>query len=320
MPPAQKSSRWGSTSARSNLVGLSTAITAPMTSEQIDAYALHVRIQEITQKLRFDDVIPANQIRRSPSPEPQYDSSGKRINTRYQRHRRRLEDERHSLIRTAMDTIPSYTTPPGYVPRHATGYMITDKVYIPVKEFPEVNFIGQLLGPRGRSLAEMNTQSGTKIVIRGKGSVKEGKGRHRAKEHGPHSTDSYQEHEPLHCLITAETHEKIEKAKIMLQDVIETIVTTPDQANQRKCQQLRDLAVVNGTFRDDESRAVRHEYLGGREAETFIKCGICGGGHVTRDCADRTVIPPWRRRKGRKLAVAGGDQLETEYQQLLSEI
>lgn len=316
MSPTKRGSRWGCGSMGSHLIGLPTAITTPMTSEQIEAYVRHVRIEEITQKLRFDDVIPANRNHRSPSPEPQYNSSGKRTNTRYQRHRQRLEDERHILIHTASGTIPNYRAPPGYISRHAPGCTITDKIYIPVKEFPEINFIGQLLGPRGRSLAEMNMQSGAKIVIRGKGSVKEGKRRGSKKANGSHDMGSCQDHEPLHCLITADTHEKIKKAKTMLQDVIETILTAPDHANHRKCQQLRDLAVVNGTLRDDENRGERHKDVWSRETGSGIKCSICGGGHVTRDCADSKVIPPWRRGKER----GREDQLEIEYQRLLGEI
>ncbi|GAW21449.1 hypothetical protein ANO14919_109680 [Xylariales sp. No.14919] len=288
-----------------------------MTSEQIEAYALHVRIEEITQKLRLDDVVPANQNRRSPSPEPQYDSSGRRSNTRHQRHRRRLEDERHSLIRTAMGTIPGYRPPPDYIPRHASGSMIKDKVYIPTKEFPEMNFIGQLLGPRGRSLAEMNTQSGANIVVRGKGSVKEGRRRGRGMAVGRRDTGSSQDHEPLHCLITADTHEKIKKAKALLQDTIEVIVMSPDHSNHRKSQQLRDLAVINGTFRDDENRGERHRDAWKREIGASIKCNICGGGHVSRDCADGNIIPPWRQSKK---PGHPEDQLEIEYRQLLAEI
>ncbi|KAI0547071.1 hypothetical protein F4679DRAFT_598034 [Xylaria curta] len=92
----------------------------------------------------------------------------------------------------AVSTIPGYMLPLGYVLRHALGIMIGDKIYIHVKEFPEINFIGRLLGPRGRSLAEMNTQSGAKIVIRGKGSVKEkrGKGSVIAKAMHRHDTKS----------------------------------------------------------------------------------------------------------------------------------
>jgi splicing factor 1 len=40
-------------------MGLPTAIVANMTSEQLEAYTLHLRIEEITQKLKIDDVVPA---------------------------------------------------------------------------------------------------------------------------------------------------------------------------------------------------------------------------------------------------------------------
>jgi hypothetical protein len=33
------------------------------------------------------------------------------------------------------------------------------KVYIPVKEFPEINFFGLLVGPRGNSLKKMERES-----------------------------------------------------------------------------------------------------------------------------------------------------------------
>lgn len=41
-------------------MGLPTAIVANMTSEQLEAYTLHLRIEEISQKLRIDDVVPAD--------------------------------------------------------------------------------------------------------------------------------------------------------------------------------------------------------------------------------------------------------------------
>jgi splicing factor 1 len=34
-------------------------IQANMTAEQLDAYTLHLRIEEISQKLRINDVVPA---------------------------------------------------------------------------------------------------------------------------------------------------------------------------------------------------------------------------------------------------------------------
>jgi len=132
-------------------MGLPTAIMANMTSEQLEAYTLHLRIEEISQKLRIDDVVPADGHRyartaianlhllissRSPSPPPQYDNFGRRVNTREFRYRKRLEDERHKLIEKAMKVIPNYHPPQDY--RRPTKTQ--EKVYVPVNDYPEINF------------------------------------------------------------------------------------------------------------------------------------------------------------------------------------
>ena len=41
-------------------MNLPTAVLGNMTSEQLDAYTLHLRIEEISQKLRINDVVPAD--------------------------------------------------------------------------------------------------------------------------------------------------------------------------------------------------------------------------------------------------------------------
>lgn len=74
--------------------------------------------------------------RRSPSPPPQYDNFGRRVNTREYRYRKRLEDERHKLIEKAMKIIPNYHPPQDY--RRPTKTQ--EKVYVPVNDYPEINF------------------------------------------------------------------------------------------------------------------------------------------------------------------------------------
>jgi splicing factor 1 len=56
----KKRNRWGDATENkaAGLMGLPTAIMANMTSEQLEAYTLHLRIEEISQKLRIDDVVP----------------------------------------------------------------------------------------------------------------------------------------------------------------------------------------------------------------------------------------------------------------------
>ena len=57
----KKRNRWGDASENKagNLMSLPTMIKANMTSEQLEAYTLHLRIQEISEKLRINDVVPA---------------------------------------------------------------------------------------------------------------------------------------------------------------------------------------------------------------------------------------------------------------------
>ena len=149
----KKRNRWGDANDNkaAGLMGLPTKIESNMTSEQLEAYTLHLRIEEISQKLRINDVVPAEGDRykppkssqestltfiRSPSPPPQYDNLGRRVNTREFRYRKKLEDERHKLIEKAMKTIPNYHPPSDY--RRPTKTQ--EKVYVPVNDYPEINF------------------------------------------------------------------------------------------------------------------------------------------------------------------------------------
>lgn len=75
-------------------------------------------------------------MNRSPSPPPQYDNFGRRVNTREYRYKKRLEEERHKLIEKAMKIIPGYHPPADY--RRPTKTQ--EKVYVPVNDYPEINF------------------------------------------------------------------------------------------------------------------------------------------------------------------------------------
>ncbi|KAJ6106052.1 hypothetical protein N7512_009569 [Penicillium capsulatum] len=337
----KKRNRWGDQQENkaAGLMGLPTMIMANFTSEQLEAYTLHLRIEEISQKLRINDVVPADGDRyvtplsrshrhllmldRSPSPPPQYDNFGRRVNTREYRYRKRLEDERHKLVEKAMQTIPNYHPPSDY--RRPTKTQ--EKVYVPVNDYPEINFIGLLIGPRGNTLKKMETESGAKIAIRGKGSVKEGKGRSDA----AHASN---QEEDLHCLIMADTEEKVNKAKKLVHNVIETAASIPEGQNELKRNQLRELAALNGTLRDDENQAcqncgqIGHRKYDCTEQRNFtanIICRVCGNaGHMARDCPDRQRGSDWRNNGGYgdrpPRAIGTGDAVDREMEQLMSEL
>ncbi|KAL3255701.1 hypothetical protein ABHI18_008125 [Aspergillus niger] len=323
-PPAdgvkkrKKRNRWGDAQENkaAGLMGLPTMIMANFTNEQLEAYTLHLRIEEISQKLRINDVVPADGDR-SPSPPPQYDNFGRRVNTREYRYRKRLEDERHKLVEKAMKTIPNYHPPSDY--RRPTKTQ--EKVYVPVNDYPEINF-----RPRGNTLKKMESESGAKIAIRGKGSVKEGKGRSDA----AHASN---QEEDLHCLIMADTEEKVNKAKKLVHNVIETAASIPEGQNELKRNQLRELAALNGTLRDDENQAcqncgqIGHRKYDCPEQRNFtanIICRVCGNaGHMARDCPDRQRGSDWRNNNGGfggRRAIGSGDAVDREMEQLMQEL
>jgi splicing factor 1 len=241
----------------------------------------------------------------SPSPEPIYGTDGKRINTREYRYRKKLEDERHKLVAAAKSMDPNFIPPADYQkPRK-----IMEKLYIPVKDYPDLNFIGLIIGPRGHTLKKMEAESGAKISIRGKGSVKEGK--------MPTAGDGVEE--DLHCQISADSADKVAHAKSLIEKIIETAVSTPEAQNDLKRSQLRELASLNGTLRDDENQPclncgqIGHRRYECREQRNFtinLTCRICGGaGHATRDCRDRHQAGQRQNQK-----------LDTEYLNLMAEL
>ncbi|KAG0167969.1 hypothetical protein DFQ30_005438 [Apophysomyces sp. BC1015] len=307
----KRRSRWGDEDSKVNTPGLPTALPK-LSKEQTDRYVLQIRLGEIDRKLRTGDYVPPER-ERSPSPEPVYDAQGKRVNTREARYRKRLEDERHKLIDNAIRTIPGYRPPLDY----KRPSKLQEKVYIPAKEFPEINFIGLLIGPRGNTLKGMESDSGAKISIRGRGSVKEGKSRTDA------AANAAQEEE-LHCLVTADSEEKVRKAVKLIEKIIETSASVPEGQNELKRQQLRELAALNGTLRDDENQtcmncgALGHRRYECPERQNFtasLTCHICGThGHTARDCLQRGNPEFVEKARERN------QQLDSEYMNLMAEL
>ena len=202
---------------------------------------LQRRLDEVNHRLNsndFADRRPAHE--RSPSPPPEYDGNGVRINTREERVRRGLEKDRQDLIGQLARSSSSYKAPSGL------RQEFKKKIYVPVKQFPGYNFIGLIIGPRGNTQKRMERETGAKIALRGKGSVKEGRT----------STPSDLEHEELHVVVTCDNQEGLDRACEMVEQLL---VPTDDSQNQHKRMQLRELAELNGTLRSDEYWQMRRD-------------------------------------------------------------
>ncbi|KAJ1018573.1 hypothetical protein NDA16_004855 [Ustilago loliicola] len=318
--PRKRKSRWGDANPTTSTIP--TAIGANVSATDLDKYAIQVRLDEISRKLHSGDFIPPDR-ERSPSPPPTYDNQGRRTNTRQVRCRKKLEDERLSLVERQLKLDPNFRPPPDY---HAIkrNQRPTEKVYLPIKEFPEINFFGLLVGPRGNTLKTMERQSGAKISIRGKGSVKDGKGK-----------GGDEDEEEMHCVVAADDDAAVKKCIRLINQVIETAASTPEGENDHKRNQLRELAALNGTLRDDENQLCKNCGNKGHRAfecpeqrnwTAHIICHRCGGqGHLARDCTQGRVVPggfgaPSGPAAGGAAGVTGNRQFDSEYANLMAEL
>ncbi|CAG9818159.1 unnamed protein product [Phaedon cochleariae] len=286
----KKRSRWGGSEHEKIFIpGMPTILPQNLNKDQEKAYLLQLQIEEVSRKLRSGDLgIPANPEERSPSPEPIYSSDGKRLNTREFRTRKKLEEDRHALVLSMQDINPEFKPPMDYKPPVTR---VSDKVMIPQEEHPEINFVGLLIGPRGNTLKTMEKETGAKIIIRGKGSVKEGKVGRKDGQPLPG------EDEPLHAYITATNPECVKKAVERIKEVIRQGVEVPENQNDLRRMQLRELAQLNGTLRENDG--LRCNNCGATDHKSWlcpdkpnvtnsIVCSSCGAaGHIARDCRSK---------------------------------
>lgn len=315
----KRRSRWGGSEHEKIFIpGMPTILPQNLNKDQEQAYLLQLQIEEVSRKLRSGDLgIPANPEERSPSPEPIYSSDGKRLNTREFRTRKRLEEERHTLVLRMQSINPEFKPPLDYKPPVTR---VSDKVMIPQEEHPEINFVGLLIGPRGNTLKTMEKETGAKIIIRGKGSVKEGKVGRKDGQPLPG------EDEPLHAYITATNPECVKKAVERIKEVIRQGVEVPENQNDLRRMQLRELAQLNGTLRENDG--MRCNNCGATDHKSWlcpdkpnitnsIVCSSCGAaGHIARDCRSK------RPGQGGPPLPGLGDKakIDEEYMSLMAEL
>ena len=152
------------------------------------------------------------------------------------------------------------------------------------------------MGPRGKSHRNLERQTGTKILVRGKGSTRDGKD----------SIDGLGRDEPLHVIITGDNEEGVKVAEEVIREICKV---KDDKVNDYKKAQMRELAIINGQLFEGPicslcgERGHNHFQCPERPSEFFIYtaihdiesfkpvellCKICGEtSHLTKDCPQR---------------------------------
>ncbi|KVH94996.1 K Homology domain-containing protein, partial [Cynara cardunculus var. scolymus] len=122
----------------------------------------------------------------------------------------------------------------GGAPASPSSYTVKRilRLDIPVDTYPNFNFVGRLLGPRGNSLKRIEATTGCRVYIRGKGSIKD-----PDKEEKLRGRPGYEHlNEPLHILIEADlpasvVEIRLRQAHEIIQELLKPVFVLMDDCN-----------------------------------------------------------------------------------------
>ncbi|KAM8952412.1 KH domain-containing, RNA-binding, signal transduction-associated protein 2 isoform 2-T2 [Pelodytes ibericus] len=132
---------------------------------------------------------------------------------------------------------------------------LSERVLIPVKQYPKFNFVGKLLGPRGNSLKRLQEETGAKMSILGKGSMRDKAKEEELRKSGEakyvHLSDE------LHVLIEvfAPPGEAYSRMSHALEEIKKFLV--PDYNDEIRQEQLRELSYLNGSEDSNRGKGTR---------------------------------------------------------------
>lgn len=311
-------------------------ICAGMSLGAADAMLARMRLDAIEAQLRalaagrpLDEVDPrptdaatGAPRARSPSPEPVYDSQGKRTNTRPQRLRTTLLALQHSIVTATLARSPADFKPPKGFRSSAAGRLKFErKLPIPLDEYPDYNFKGVIIGARGLKQQELQARTGCKIAVRGRGSWSSSRPDSMRQRHAD-------DDEPQHCWIQADTPEALERG---VAEVSKLLVPMSDEARRRS---LQELAELNGWVREPQACRVcgATDHLmkacpdrnGGRGfLAAAVSCKLCGARtHPALDCPSaRGLSRDEVLRRMRSAGARDADQrVDDEYEHFMAEL
>ncbi|KAJ5067767.1 splicing factor 1 [Anaeramoeba ignava] len=212
---------------KEKIKGIPTLIPTNLPENILKALILRIRFEEIQYRLKTKQ-FDAEKVLESFG----YSENEVSKENKQEKATQLLFKEREEIIEKINEMKPEFTLPKEM---ELSKPKIRAKVYIPQLERPDINFMGLLIGPRGKTIKELQLSTNTKISIKGRGSDKHNQG----------IINPFSDEEEMHALIIGDDEESVEKAKESIQKIISS---EEDSINQIKTKQLRELAKIQGTL------------------------------------------------------------------------
>jgi len=279
---SSRKSRWRPASEKTFTPLPYTQIPEELDIDSFEILLRKYRLDDVNRRIQANDWENMDPDLRSPSPEPIYDSKGHRLNVRDVRTKEKYIKEKNSLIENLITLDETYKPPHDYRPPRKIK-----KIFISEIENEKHKLVGLILGVGGATQRELEKKSGCKISVRGKGSS--WKGTLNA------DFSVYDESEPLHVYVQAETDDQIMKACSIIDPILDPY--SQEHAYYKQMQK-QAIAVMYGYQTDTscENCGEKHRtwacplHIGNFE-KIDVRCAICHDkSHPTIDCPEREKV------------------------------
>ncbi|XP_020775259.1 KH domain-containing, RNA-binding, signal transduction-associated protein 1-like isoform X2 [Boleophthalmus pectinirostris] len=119
---------------------------------------------------------------------------------------------------------------------------LKERVLIPVKQFPRVNFVGKILGPGGNTIKRLQEETGAKISVLGKGSMKDKNKEEELRKGG----EAKYTHLSMELHVFIEVHAPIPEAYLRMAHAMDEVkkFLTPEPGEE---EQYMDPHFLNGS-------------------------------------------------------------------------
>ncbi|XP_001361645.2 KH domain-containing, RNA-binding, signal transduction-associated protein 2 isoform X1 [Drosophila miranda] len=116
---------------------------------------------------------------------------------------------------------------------------ITQKVFVPVKQYPKFNFTGKILGPKGNSLRRLQEETQCKIAIKGRSSIRDRNKEEQLRNSGDPRYSHLQKDLFLEVSTVATPAECYARIAYALAEIRKYLI--PDKNDEVSHEQLREL-------------------------------------------------------------------------------
>ncbi|KAJ3439435.1 splicing factor [Anaeramoeba flamelloides] len=297
--------------ARKKLVQVPIFLPNNLEDSNLEAILLRIRLEEICSLLDEKN-FPSSDILYPDLKGETGIKDGLLVSTKRERAIQKLREEKRRLKKRCSQLSTLFKLPEEEIPE---PQFIQKRVLI-----SSMNLVGVLLGPKGSTIEKIKRETNTKIIIQGKGMVAKSKNPNKATTSTNNNSESDEiRQEPLHALIVGTEQEQVDQAEKIVRKITTAI---PDEFNELKRNQLRELAMIKGGATVTGNSSYDVISLAGKRSETAkpITSSYDSRNQAQQELQNQKIELEKRKLQLQQQMKFGNKKMESDYIHLMKQI